>query len=85
MSPKMHPKGFGTFERRVPDFQTGRDFETTQRTSHLKTMHPPIRALVGDCGNVHHIYTSFWFPGRRGIRLNSWSSTNETTSTIKIF
>ena len=68
----------------------------------LKTVYwnpplPPIRALAGDCGEFHLIYTSFWFPSRRGIRLKSPSShllpgqvidfrsINETTSTIKIF
>ena len=35
---------------------------------------PPIRALAGDCRDFHLIYTSFWFPGRRGIRLKSRSS-----------
>ena len=35
---------------------------------------PPIRALAGDCGDFQLIYTSFWFPSRRGIRLNSLSS-----------
>ena len=43
-------------------------------TSHLKPPHPPIRALAGDCGDFHFIYTSVWFPGRQGIRLKSWSS-----------
>ena len=32
---------------------------------------PPIRALAGDCGDFHLIYTPFWFPGRRGIRWKS--------------
>ena len=36
-------------------------------TSHLKAPHPPIRALAGDCGDFHLIYTEFWFPGRREI------------------
>ena len=35
---------------------------------------PPIRALAGDCGDFHLIYTSFWFPSRRGIRSKSRSS-----------
>ena len=43
-------------------------------TRHLKTPHPPIRALAGDCGDFHLIHTSFWFPGRRGIRSKSRSS-----------
>ena len=43
-------------------------------TSHLKSPQPPIQALAGDCGDFHLIYTSFWFPGRRGIHLKSWSS-----------
>ena len=42
-------------------------------TSHLKPSHPPIRALAGDCEDFHLISTSFWFPGRRGIRLKSRS------------
>ena len=54
-------------------------------TSRLKPPQPPIRALAGDCGDFHLIYTSFWFPGRQGICLKSQSSINETTSTIKIF
>ena len=54
-------------------------------TRHLKPPHPLIRTLVGDCGDFHLIYTSFWLPGRRGIRLKSRSSINETTSTLKIF
>ena len=32
---------------------------------------PPIRALAGDCGDFHLIYTPFWFPGRQGV---SWKS-----------
>ena len=43
-------------------------------TSHLKLPHPPIWALVEDYGDFHLIYASFWFPGRRGIRLKSRSS-----------
>ena len=35
---------------------------------------PPIRAIAGSCGDFHLMYTSFWFPGRRGIRLKSRSS-----------
>ena len=35
---------------------------------------PPIRALAGDCGDFHLMYTSFWFPGRGEICLKSWSS-----------
>ena len=35
---------------------------------------PPIRALMGDCGDFHLIFTSFWFPGRRKIRLKSRSA-----------
>ena len=54
-------------------------------TRHLKPPHPLIRTLVGDCGDFHLIYTSLWFPGRRGIRLKSRSSINETTSTLKIY
>ena len=46
---------------------------------------PPIWALVRDCEDFHLIYTSFWFPGRQGIRIKTWSSINETTTTIKIF
>ena len=42
-------------------------------TSHLKPPHPPSRALAGDCRDFYLIYTSFWFPGRRGIRLKSRS------------
>ena len=40
----------------------------------FETPAPPIRALAGDCGDFHLIYTSFWFRGRRGIRLKSLSS-----------
>ena len=43
-------------------------------TSHLKPPHPPIKALVGDCGDFRLIYTLFWFLGTRGIRLKSRSS-----------
>ena len=39
----------------------------------FETPAPPIRALVGDCGDFHLIYTSFWFPDRKGIRLKSRS------------
>ena len=28
----------------------------------------PIPALTGDCEDLHLKYTSFWFPGGRGIR-----------------
>ena len=35
---------------------------------------PPIRALAGDCGDFHLIYTSFWSPSRGRIRLKSRSS-----------
>ena len=31
----------------------------------FETPAPPIRALAGDCGHFHLMYTSFWFPGRR--------------------
>ena len=49
--------------------------ETNLCISHLRPPHPPtIRALAGDCGDLHLIYTSFWFPGRQGIRLKSRSS-----------
>ena len=34
----------------------------------------PIRALAGDCRDFQLIYTSFWFPSRRGIHLKSQSS-----------
>ena len=30
---------------------------------------PPIRALAGDCGDFHLIYTSFWFPGRLEVTV----------------
>ena len=44
-------------------------------TIHLKPPHsPPSRVLAGDCEDFHLISTSFWFPGRRGIRLKSRSS-----------
>ena len=31
----------------------------------------PARALAGDCGDFHLVYTSFWLPGKRGIRSKS--------------
>ena len=40
----------------------------------FETPTPPIRALAGVCRDFHLIYTSFWFPGRQGIRLKSQSS-----------
>ena len=53
-----------------PSFQTNAPLIWNPRTCPS----PPIRALAGDCGDFHVIYTSFWFPGRRGIRLKSRSS-----------
>ena len=44
----------------------------------FETPAPPIRVLAGDCGDFHLIHTSFWFPGRRGIHLKSWSSHPQT-------
>ena len=38
----------------------------------LRIIRQSIQA--GGCGDFHLIYTSFWFPSRRGIHLKSWSS-----------
>ena len=40
----------------------------------FETSAPPHSGLSGDCGDFHLIYTSFSFPGGRGICLKSRSS-----------
>ena len=37
-------------------------------TSHLKPPDPPPRGWPGYCGDIHFMFTKYWFPGSRGIR-----------------